>query len=116
MNNHGKILYSIKVDGMSNGVNVGVYGIFTSNSGSGKWKYYLLSYKTLPNGNLRLTDERHSYPMEVTYDTIQKYGKEVQSVEDGRKMCDEYKDKWVIGSNDTLQHKREEKLNEILNK
>ena len=54
--------------------------------------------------------------MEVTYDAIQKYGKEVQSVEDGRKMCDEYKDKWVSGSNDTLQHKREEKLNEILDK
>ena len=119
MNNHGKVLYSVKVDGvksMGDDVNVGVYGIFTSNSGTGRWKYYLISYKTQSNGNLRLTDEWHSYSMEATYDTIQKHAKEVQSVDDGRKMCDEYKDKWVSGSNDTLQHKREEKLNEILDK
>jgi hypothetical protein len=119
MNNHGKMIYNTKVDGMKSmgdDVSVGVYGIFTSNSGTGKWKYYLLSYKTLSNGDLRLTNEWHLYPLEATYDTIQKHAKEVQSVEDGRKICDEYKSKWISGSNDTLQHKREEKLNEILDK
>ena len=119
MNNHGKMIYNTKVDGMKSmgdEVSVGVYGIYTSNSGTGKWKYYLISYKTSSNGNMRLTDEWHSYSMEATYDTIQKHSKEVQSAEDGRKMCDEYKSKWTSGSNDTLQHKRDEKLNEILDK
>ncbi len=54
--------------------------------------------------------------MEATYDSIQKYAKEIQSLDDGRKACDDYKSKWLSGSNDLLQHKRDEKLNEILNK
>jgi predicted DNA-binding protein YlxM (UPF0122 family) len=54
--------------------------------------------------------------MEATYDSIKKHSKKVQSIEEGRKMCDDYKCKWISGSNDTLQHKRDEKLNEILDK
>jgi len=118
MNNHGKLLYNTKVDGMksmSEDVNVGVYGIYTSGQGTGKWRYYLISYKQQSNG-MRLTDEWHTHGMEATYDSIQKYAKEIQSLDDGRKACDDYKSKWLSGSNDLLQHKRDEKLNEILNK
>jgi len=117
MNNHGKVLYSVKVDGiksLGDDVNVGVYGIFESNSGTGKWKYYLISYKVQSNGNIRLTDEWHSYLIDATYDTIKKHAKEIQSTEDGIKICDEYKAKWLSGSNDVLQQKRDKKLNEIL--
>ncbi len=116
-NFHGKILYSTKVDGMKSGgsdVNVGVYGIFESSSGTGKWRYYLLSYKVDSNNNLKLTSEWHSYQLEATYEQIQKYSKTVSSIDEGRKMCDEYKLKWTTGSNDTVQEIREEKLNEIL--
>jgi len=117
MNKHGRILYSTKVDNMTSmgdDVNVGVYGVYTtSNSGNGNWKYYLISFKK--NGSsLRLTSEWHSYPVDATYDTIEKHAKEISSVDDGKKICDEFKMKWITGSNDTLQHIRDEKLNEIL--
>lgn len=114
---HGKMLYSTKVDGMKSGlsdVNVGVYGIFESSNGNGKWKYYLLSYKVDSNNNVKLTSEWHSFQVDGTHENIEKYSRVVTSVEEGRKMCDEYKLKWTTGSNDTVQEIREEKLNEIL--
>jgi hypothetical protein len=118
MNKYGRILYTTKVDNMKSmgdEVNVGVYGIFTtSNSGNGNWKYYLISYKKQPNSNFRLTSEWHSYSMEGSYDSIEKHAKEISSVDDGKKICDEFKMKWITGSNDTIQHIRDEKLNEIL--
>lgn len=115
---HGRMLYTTKVDSMksvNSEVNVGVYGIFRSDSGSGSWEYYLVSYK-LNGSDIRLTDDWHTYAMEATYDSIKKHSKKVQSIEEGRKMCDDYKCKWISGSNDTLQHKRDEKLTEILDK
>jgi hypothetical protein len=45
MNKHGRILYTTKVDNMKSmgdDVNVGIYGIFTTNN-SGKWKLEILS-------------------------------------------------------------------------
>lgn len=117
MNKHGRILYSTKVDNMTSmgdDVNVGVYGVYTtSNSGTGNWKYYLVSFKK--NGSsFRLTPEWHSYSVDASYDVIEKHAKEISSVDDGKKICDEFKMKWITGSNDTLQHIRDEKLSEIL--
>jgi len=116
-NFHGRMLYSIKIDGMkSDGldVNVGVYGIFKSDSGKGNWKYYLISYVVNSSGDIKLTSEWHGYaPMETTYESIGKYSQVVNSIDDGKKICDDYKMKWVSGSNDTLQERREEKISEI---
>jgi hypothetical protein len=117
MNKHGRILYTTKVDNMKSmgdDVNVGIYGIFTTNnSGNGNWKYYLISFKKMP-GVFKLTSEWHSYQMDVTYDSVEKHAKEISSINDGKKICDDFKMKWTSGSNDTLQHIRDEKLNEIL--
>lgn len=116
-NYHGKLLYSKKVDGMKssgNDVNVGVYGIFRSNSGSGTWSYYLISYFTNKTGGINLTDEWHSFTNAATYESISKYSKEVKNIEEGKKICDEYALKWTTGSNDTIQEIRNVKLNEIL--
>jgi hypothetical protein len=81
--------------------------------GNGNWKYYLISFKKMP-GVFKLTSEWHSYQMDVTYDSVEKHAKEISSINDGKKICDDFKMKWTSGSNDTLQHIRDEKLNEIL--
>jgi hypothetical protein len=115
---HGKLLYTTKVDGMksfNSEVNVGVYGIFKSTSASGVWEYYLISY-WLKGNDIKLTEDWHTYSMDATYESIMKHAKKVQTVEDGRKLCDEYKSKWVTGSNSTIEHIRDEKLSEILDK
>ena len=115
-NYHGKLLYSKKVDGMQssgNDVNVGVYGIFSSNSGAGNWSYYLISY-FIRSGEINLTDEWHTWGSKATYEGISKYSKKVISIEEGKIICDEYVLKWITGSNNTIQEIRNEKLNEIL--
>ena len=113
---HGKMLYSTEVDGMkcgNNTIKVGVYGIFTSTPAKGNWEYYLISY--IKNGNdIVLTEEWHGYQIDATYLSIIKHSKKVQTLEEGKLICEEYKSKWISGSNDTLQHKRNEKLNDIL--
>jgi intein/homing endonuclease len=111
----GRILFSTKVEKYDNPeLYVGVYGIFKStDSATGNWKYYLISY-FLKNNSIQLRNEWHPYYMEATYNNIESHSKSVQSVEEGKKICEEYKSKWETGSNDTLQHKRDEKLTEIL--
>ena len=113
---NGRLLFSTKVEKYSNpDLHVGVYGIFEStNSATGKWKYYLISYSIKSNNSLQLKPQWHPYDMEATYGNIESHSKSVQSIEEGKKICEEYKSKWETGSNDTLQHKRDEKLTEIL--
>ncbi len=117
-NFHGRMLYSVKIDGMKSGgldVNVGVYGVFKSEAAKGHWDYYLISYKITTTGDIRLTNEWHSSPpMETTYESIMRHSKSVNNIDDGKKICDDYKIKWTSGSNDTLQERREEKISEIL--
>lgn len=116
--NHGKLLYSTKVDGMKSGkedIHVGVYGIFKSEPGKGLWKYYLISFSKDSSGQItQLTPEWMGHYSEATIQNVAKHAKEIQNVEDGIKDCDEYKAKWVTGSNNTVQQKRDEKLTEIL--
>jgi len=120
MNEHLKILYTTKVDGLTaggNDVNVGVCGIYKTDSGTGKWKYYLISYVSIQNKTtLIVTSVWHPYNMDATLHNIKNHSKEVSSVEDGRKMCDEFKSKWISGSNNTTEYIRDEKLKEILDK
>ena len=54
--------------------------------------------------------------MDATLPNIKSHSKEVSSVEDGRKLCDEFKSKWISGSNNTTEYIRDEKLKEILDK
>lgn len=42
------------------------------------------------------------------------YGRLVQTFEEGRKFCDEFKMKWETGSNNTTSEQRDKKLEEIL--
>jgi hypothetical protein len=50
----------------------------------------------------------------VTYESIKNNSKQVSCVEDGQKLCDEYKQRWVTGSNNTVQELRDSKLTKIL--
>jgi hypothetical protein len=117
-NTHGKLLYSTKVDGLKSSgqeITVGVYGIFKSQPGSGKWEYFLISYFLNKNGNIELTSDWHNIVHQATYDIIQKYSKSVKDIDEGKKICDEFKLKWISGSNDTIQEVRETKIQKILN-
>jgi hypothetical protein len=116
MNEHLKVLYTTKVDGLKaggNDINVGVCGIYKTDSGTGKWRYYLVSYSSTKGADT-LTSDWHSHNMPASLQNIKSCSKEVQSVEDGRKMCDEFKSKWISGSNNTTEYIRDEKLKEIL--
>jgi len=116
--NHGKLLYSTKVDGMKSAndcIHVGVYGIFNSTPGNGVWRYYLISFTQDAVGKIKqLTPEWVGDFFGATIANVIRYSKEIQNLEDGIKACDEYKTKWVTGSNNTVQQKRDEKLTEIL--
>lgn len=120
MNEHLKTLYTTKVDGMKAGghdVSVGVCGIYKTDSGTGKWRYYVISYVSIPNKTtLTLTSDWHPYNMDATLQNIRNNSKEVLSIEDGKKLCDDFKSKWISGSNNTTQYIRDEKLKEILEK
>ena len=118
MNEHLKTLYTTKVDGMKSGgndINVGVCGIYKTDSGTGKWRYYAISYTTNSTKSI-LTNDWHQYNMDATLQNIKTHSKEVSSIEDGKKMCDEFKSKWMSGSNNTTEYIRDEKLKEILEK
>lgn len=118
MNNHGKLLYSTKVDGMKWGkddIHVGVYGIFRSDPGKGHWRYYLISFGKDATGQItKFTSEWMGYYCDATMENVSRHAKEISTVEDGIKVCDDYKAKWTSGSNNTTQQKRDEKLQEIL--
>lgn len=119
MTKNGKILYSIKVDGLKSGhddVYVGVYGVFTTTQGSGQWLYYLVSYKNDVSSSLgiRLTPDWHIYSVTATVDVVESQAKKIDSVEAGKQICDDFKSKWISGSNSPIQQRREEKLNTIL--
>jgi hypothetical protein len=115
---NGKILYSTKVDGLSfqsTEIQVGVYGMFKSTPGKGEWSYYLISFINTKNGSFNLTPHWHSFLIiDVTYESIKNNSKQVSCVEDGQKLCDEYKQRWVTGGNNTVQELRDSKLTKIL--
>ena len=62
----------------------------------------------------KLTSEWMGYYCDATMENVAKLAKEISTVENGIKVCDEYKIKWTSGSNNTTQQNRDEKLQEIL--
>ena len=111
-----KFIYKSKIkDYKSNGLDVdlGVYGIFDTKKV--KWSYYIISYTTDPQGNLRLTEDVCARASNnTTYDTVESFGKQVANKEEGVKFIEEYKCKWETGSNETTQEMRDKKIGEIL--
>lgn len=105
----GRLIYQDKI---KDHPNIGVYGIFNTNKVS--WRYFIISYSSTSNGGLELTGELCSYKQTATFDSIERYGKEVNTVDDGKKFIQNYKIKWETGSNNTTEQIREEKLSNIL--
>ena len=117
MATHGKVLYKTDVLGIRNGKDlpIGVYGLF--NTEKVLWTYYVVSWINNSKGNMELTDDICSTPYsfyEATYESIRKFGKQVQTVQDGEKYCIEFKMKWESGSNNTTVEMRDKKLDELL--
>jgi uncharacterized protein YqgV (UPF0045/DUF77 family) len=50
----------------------------------------------------------------LTFDSINRHGKEYKTIEDAKKFIQEYKVKWETGSNNTTQEVRAKKLDDIL--
>jgi hypothetical protein len=97
-------------------VDLSVYGVFDTLKV--EWKYYVISSYNRPNNSFTLTTDvcTCSFNLEATFDNIIKYGKKVETKEDGVKFSQEYKIKWETGSNNTIQEVREQKLDELLDK
>lgn len=115
----GKFLHTEKIKGhQTNGhdVDLSVYGIFMTNLV--KWKYYVISYCTLPGNSYKLTTDvcSCSYIMEATYENIERFGKEFKTKEEGVKFIHDYKIKWETGSNNTTEEMRDKKLDDLLDK
>ena len=114
--NRGKILYDIPVNGIrrSTILNIGIYGIF--NSSKAHWTYYIISWFVGQNNQTILGCELSSSSQDQIYclENVLKYGRLVQTFEEGRKFCDEFKMKWETGSNNTTSEQRDKKIEEIL--
>ena len=105
------------VQGTNHQVILITFGIFDTQSAH--WKYYLTSCIDR-NGEVYLTDEvckfssTSSSTSVATTGTIQMYGRELKTSEEGIKWAEEFKMKWESGSNDLLSEVRDKKLDEIL--
>jgi hypothetical protein len=111
----GKFIYKSKIkEYKSNGLDVelGIYGIFDTKKV--KWSYYIISYVTDPQSNMKLTEDICGRTTSASYDTIEAFGKQVNNKEEGVKFIEEYKCKWETGLNETTQEMRDKKIGEIL--
>jgi hypothetical protein len=111
----GKFIYQSKIkDYKVNGhdIDFGIYGIFDTKKV--KWNYFIISYITDSQGNMKLTEDVCGRSGTATYDMIEAYGKQVANKEEGVKFIEEYKCKWETGSNETTQEMRDKKIGEIL--
>lgn len=105
----GRLLYQDKI---KDHPNIGIYGLFSTTKVS--WKYFVISYNSINNGGIELTAELCSYKQTATYDSIERYGKEFNSIDDGKKFIQDYKIKWETGSNNTTEEIRDKKISNIL--
>jgi len=117
MATHVKFLYNLTIKGIRNGndLELGVYGLF--NTEKIHWTYYMVSYYKNTQGGLYLTDDvcSNSYAQEANYDSIKKYGKTCNTVDEGKQYLESFKVKWETGSNNTTAEIRDKKLDELLN-
>jgi hypothetical protein len=107
--NKGRLLHQEK---LKEHPDLGVYGIFNTNKVS--WRFWVISFNSVNNGHIELTSELCGYKQAATYESIEKFGKEFKSTEEGKKFIQEYKIKWETGSNNTTQEVRAKKLDNIL--
>lgn len=72
----GKFIYQTKIkEYKQNGLNIdfGIYGIFDTKKV--KWNYFIISYVTDPQGNMKLTEDICGRTTSASYDTIEAYGR-----------------------------------------
>lgn len=92
---------------------LGIVGIFDTDKSH--WKYYVISYYTNSLGDVKTSSDLCGYSgYDLDLNSVQKYGKEYPSKEEGIVFIEEYKTKWETGSNSTLEEKRDKKLSQLL--
>ena len=92
---------------------LGIVGIFDTEKSH--WKYYVVSYYVNSLNDPKTSSDLCGYSgYDLDLNTIQKYGKEYTTKEEGMAFIDEYKTKWETGSNSTLEEKRDKKLSQLL--
>lgn len=105
-----KALYTTTIkdykDGSGQDVEFSIYGVF--NTTSVQWKYYAISHV-----NKITTYDVCSYTGTISLSTVP-HGKLFKTKEDGISFIQEFKDKWELGSNDTRQEKRDQKIDNVL--
>jgi hypothetical protein len=123
MSKYYRALSKVSPSDMKRSVNNGLFQVYLVTFGvfdtqSAHWKYYLTSCID-KNGEVYLTDEVCKFSGATntslaTTSSIQTYGRELKTAEEGIKWAEEFKMKWESGSNDLLSEVRDKKLNEIL--
>ena len=114
---NGKILYTLTIKGFRNGddLEIGVFGLFDTQKVH--WTYYMISYYRNIKGDLFLTDDvcLCTHTQAATYDTIKRFGKICNTVDEGKQYLEAFKMKWDSGYNNTSSEMRDKKLDELLN-
>lgn len=124
MSKYHRVLSKVAPSDMKRSVNNGLFQVYLVTFGifdtqSAHWNYYLTSCID-KNNEVYLTDEICKFTGVTTNMTlattgsIQIYGREIKTQEEGIKWSEEFKMKWESGSNDLLSEVRDKKLNEIL--
>lgn len=107
--NKGRFLHEEK---LKDHPTVGVYGIFSTTKV--EWRYFVISYRQNSNSSIVLTPEICFSCQEATIESVIKYGKEFENLEQAKDFIKVYKIKWESGSNHTTQEVRAKKINDIL--
>lgn len=123
MSKYHRVLSKVAPSDMKRSVNNGLFQVYLVTFGifdtqSAHWNYYLTSCID-KNNEVYLTDEVCKFSGGIntslaTINSIQIYGREIKTQEEGIKWSEEFKMKWESGSNDLLSEVRDKKLNEIL--
>jgi hypothetical protein len=61
-----------------------------------------------------MTPDITGVSLEITIDSIKRWGKSFRIKEDAILYFQQFKDKWEFGSNDTRQENRDKKISDIL--
>lgn len=102
------------IDGKEYDIILSVVGVFDTQKVL--WQYYYGSF-VLINNNHYITNDCSTYTGITTLGTVSSisaFCHKTKSIEEGKRWCEDFKEKWETASNDLIPERREKKLNELL--
>ena len=114
-----KVLYKTTIAGYhtqkGSDIYLSVVGIFDTEKAF--WDYFVTSFFRDNNMTYITNDIKQTVGTDnvLNNNNIYRYGKKVNSINEGKLFIDDYKIKWETGLNNTLQEKRDKILSDILN-